>query len=330
MPGQSDWQASQYAGYTKAVDFTTYWRPSLNGLKSKHCDAEVNKALPAMVLGMVGRVGSVGQQRMALLTELIRVDLADPSKTALQSKLLRQVAVKLGEDEMSVLVAGFKLKALFQASLYRFVLRLVNNFTARHNLLPEYQGGRPPEYGEIVRPLARSYNNKKIAATAPDRVETWQHLGLEFRDEFWDDLVLKDLKSSADNSTITAVAVYDPRFESPWLLACLLKLSGPDMWSLCHDRWPIEQLPLATKYMVDTQCQFISDEESCYRLPELSCWLVPSRPIWPPPCPLSLLFGVALFPEHGTTTDALLRFADQSLYQAKQSGRDQVMIANGH
>jgi hypothetical protein len=271
VAGQGEWQASRYAGYyTKAVDITAYWRPTLKGLKSKHYDAEADKALPAVVFGMVGRVGRVGKQRMALLTDLTRADLTDASKTTLQSKLLKQVAQNLGGDEMPVLDAGFKLKALFQADLDRFVLRLAKNFTARRNFLPEYEGGRPSEYGEIVRPLARSYDGKQIAATTPDRVQTWQYLGFEFRAEFWDDLVLTECKPAADNQTFTVLAVYDPRFEEPWLLACPIKLDGPDMWGFYHDRWPIEQVPLASKHMVGAHRQFVSAKESCYRLPELS------------------------------------------------------------
>jgi diguanylate cyclase (GGDEF)-like protein len=38
-------------------------------------------------------------------------------------------------------------------------------------------------------------------------------------------------------------------------------------------------------------------------------------------------FGVAACPEHGTDRDALLRAADQALYRAKNSGRDQVVAA---
>ena len=271
VEGQGQWQACQHAGYyPKAVDITAYWRPTLKGIKSKHYNAQADKALPAVVFGMVGRVGRVGKQRMALLTDLIRADLADPSESALQTKLLKQVALGLAADEMPVLDAGFKLKALYDADLERFVVRLAKNFTARRNSLPQYRGGRPPEYGEIVRPLARSYNGKRIEATPPDRVETWQYHGLEFRAEFWDNLVLNDLKPSVENETFTVVAVYDPRFEDPWLLACPLKLSGPDMWGLYHDRWPIEQLPLASKHMVGAHRQFVFAEESCYRLPELS------------------------------------------------------------
>jgi hypothetical protein len=268
---QGKWQASRYAGYyTKAVDITAYWRPTLKGLKSKHYRQEVDKALPAVVFGLVGRVGQVGQQRLALLTDLVRVDLQDPSKTACQTQLLQQVAEHLAADEMPVLDAGFKLKALFQVDLDRFVVRLAKNFTARRNFLPEYEFGRPDEYGEIVRPLARTYDGKPIPATPPDRVETWQQHGLELRAEFWDDLVLPECKPSAENPTFTVVAVYDPRFENPWLLACPLQLSGADFWGCYQDRWPIEQLPLAAKHMIGSQRQFVFAKESCYRLPELS------------------------------------------------------------
>lgn len=64
VEGHGHWQAHQYAGYiVKAVDVTAYWRPRLKGLQSKHYHAQANKALPAVVVGLVGRVGSVGEQR---------------------------------------------------------------------------------------------------------------------------------------------------------------------------------------------------------------------------------------------------------------------------
>jgi diguanylate cyclase (GGDEF)-like protein/PAS domain S-box-containing protein len=37
--------------------------------------------------------------------------------------------------------------------------------------------------------------------------------------------------------------------------------------------------------------------------------------------------GVAVFPDHGLTREALLRAADNALYQAKHEGRDQVVVA---
>jgi hypothetical protein len=207
---------------------------------------------------------------MAVLTDLMRADLTDPSERAFQTELVKQVAMGLADDEIPVFDAGFKLKALYAAGLSRFVVRLAKNFTARRNVLPDSSGGRPPEYGVIVRPLPRSYSGHLIERTPPDHVETWQDQGLEFRAEFWYDLVLPDCKVSAENQIFTVIAIYDPRFKEPWLLACPLKLNGPDSWGIYHDRWPIEQVPLASKHMVGAHRQFVFAEESCYRLPELS------------------------------------------------------------
>jgi len=43
---------------------------------------------------------------------------------------------------------------------------------------------------------------------------------------------------------------------------------------------------------------------------------------------ITLSLGLAIFPQHATTSDALLRAADRALYRAKKAGRDQVIIAN--
>jgi len=43
---------------------------------------------------------------------------------------------------------------------------------------------------------------------------------------------------------------------------------------------------------------------------------------------ITLSFGVALFPLHAATTDALLRQADKALYRAKEAGRDRVETAS--
>jgi diguanylate cyclase (GGDEF)-like protein/PAS domain S-box-containing protein len=44
--------------------------------------------------------------------------------------------------------------------------------------------------------------------------------------------------------------------------------------------------------------------------------------------PLSISAGVAAFPAHGSTSDELLKIADQCLYQSKARGRDVVTVAN--
>jgi len=269
---REQWQAHQYEGYyPKAVDLTAYWRPSLRGWLTKHFHTLAGRALPAVVLGVIARVGSVNGQRVAILTHLVRVDPDDPSDASLQVAVVRQVAATLADDEMPVFDAGFKISQLQAAELPRYVVRLAKNFTARRNELPVYKGhGRPPEYGDLVRPLARTRNGKFFPATPPDRVTTWTENGLAFRAEFWDNLVLPDVKVHPDNPTFAVAAIYDPRFQEPWLLACPLQLSGPALRGLYRDRWPVEQVPLAGKQMLGGARQFVFAPESCQRLPELN------------------------------------------------------------
>lgn len=268
---EGHWQAHQYDGYyAKAVDITAFWRPTLQGLKSKHFDAEADRALPAVPFGLIGRVGSVDKQRFVLMEEIVRADLQEPSESKFVKRLLEQVAKGLKDDEIGIFDAGFHLQQLFEADIRQFVVRLAKNFTARRNFVSPNEMGRPAEYGEQVRPLARIYNGKEIPATPPDRVETWQSQDLEFRAEFWDDLVLPTCKANPHNRTFSVVAIYDPRYKEPWLLACPLKLTGKTLQNLYHDRWSIEQLPLAAKHMVGANRQFVFAPESCQRLPELA------------------------------------------------------------
>jgi GGDEF domain-containing protein len=43
--------------------------------------------------------------------------------------------------------------------------------------------------------------------------------------------------------------------------------------------------------------------------------------------PVTLSLGVAVYPMHGATHEAVLKAADMALYRAKQAGRDCVVVA---
>jgi len=45
---------------------------------------------------------------------------------------------------------------------------------------------------------------------------------------------------------------------------------------------------------------------------------------------ITISFGVAVFPEHGLTSDEILKSADTALYRAKNEGRDRVIVASTH
>jgi len=170
-----------------------------------------------------------------------------------------------------VLDAGFKLSQVQAAGLEGYVVRLAKNFTARRNVLPEYEGtGRPAEYGERIRPLARSYKGNRIAATPPDQVITWEEDGRQLRAEIWTNLVLPGDVPDRHNPTFQVVAIYDPLYAEPWLLATDLPIGPRTIKALYQDRWPVEQIPLAAKHMIGAHRQFVFAEESIQRLPELA------------------------------------------------------------
>jgi hypothetical protein len=153
----------------------------------------------------------------------------------------------------------------------RYVLRLANNFTARRNYpAARSHRGRPPVYGERIRPLERTYQGKTIAKSAPDRVETWLEDGVEMRAEIWDALVLPDVVPAEKAKTFQVYAIYDPAYETPWLLATPLKLKAATVKAIYQDRCPVEQVPLAAKQMVGAHRQFVHNQESIQRLPELA------------------------------------------------------------
>ena len=44
--------------------------------------------------------------------------------------------------------------------------------------------------------------------------------------------------------------------------------------------------------------------------------------------PITLSLGVAVFPDHGVTGEAILQLADAALYRAKQAGRNRVVVSS--
>ncbi len=264
----------QHGGYRPvACDLVGFFRPHLADCPSKHYASQAGKALPAICLGMAARIGSVGQQRLALPCLLLRCEPTDAGEDDLQVRLLQQTNGLLAEDEAIVCDRGFPLKQLQEAKVTRYVGRAPTNFTARRAYLREYAGhGRRAKYGQIVRPLARKRKDKTIAATKADRTETWQIGSLQeplcVRADFFDNLVRSDQKPGA--STFTCAVIHDPRFDEPLVLNTTLPLSGEALQAFYRDRWPIEGLPLVAKQMLGAARQFVFAQESRQRLPEIS------------------------------------------------------------
>lgn len=273
MQEQQRWQPRQYEGYyALAVDTTPFWRPKLKGLASKYYHSAAEKALPAVILGVVARIGEVAGKRMALARSILRVHPKDPSETALKKELLTQVSRNLAELEIMLVDAGFKIKACQEAQVPRFLLRLAKNFTARRNYLADTTGkrGKKPSKGALIRPLPRTRKGKTIVASPAEATFSWQlATGETITAYVWYDLVRPDVQPSPMADRFAIYAIHDPRYEDPLLLATNVKLKAQTAHALYADRWPVEQLPLAGKQMVGAHRQFVFAQETRHRLPEL-------------------------------------------------------------
>jgi len=107
------WQPKTHGGYHPvAVDVTAFWRPRLQTCATTHYHAEAGKALPAIPLGLIARVGGVGGQRLALPLAFVRADTADPSGSTHQRLLVRAAVAQCAPDDALVLDAGFSVALL--------------------------------------------------------------------------------------------------------------------------------------------------------------------------------------------------------------------------
>jgi hypothetical protein len=264
------WQPHVYGGYHPvAIDLTAFWRPKLRTCPTQHYDAAAGQARPAIVLGLIARVGSVQGQRFGLPLELVRADPADPSVAAHLRALLAAVAKQLEPHEVAVTDREFTVALLLAAGVQAWVTRLRKNFTARRATPPAYRGrGRRPIYGALVRPLARRRGQHDFPATPPDHQTRWTEAGRPLRAEQWHDLVVPDAAPGSPPFTVTAI--YDPAYTEPLLVATPLRLAPHHLRALYRDRWPVEQLPLAAKQMLGAARHFVHAQETCQRFPELA------------------------------------------------------------
>jgi hypothetical protein len=216
----------------------------------------------------------VDVQRYGLLRGLVRADLKDPSPSAHRRALLKRAVELQQPTDLLVTDREFTVGQLQAAGATVWVTRLLKNVTARRADPPPYGGRGPrPKRGELVRPLARRRAGREIDATPPDQVTTWTEPGSDnsdrtLRAEQWLGLVLPD--AAPGSPTFTIVAISDPAYTEPLLVATPLALTPQVLRELYRDRWPIEQLPLAAKQMLGAARQFVHEQETCQRFPELA------------------------------------------------------------
>lgn len=157
-----------------AVDVTGFWRPRRRGCPTTHYQTTAGTALPATVLGLIARVGSVAGQRLGRPLGLVRADPADPGPRVHLRRLLGVAVARRAPDEALVVDREVGVALLQEVGATAYVARLRKDFTARRATPPAYRGRRrPPTRGAVVRPLPRQRRGRLVAATPPDRVTTW-------------------------------------------------------------------------------------------------------------------------------------------------------------
>jgi hypothetical protein len=250
-------------------DLIGFFRPEFEEALGKHYHSLAERALPAVSVGVIGAVGSVGTMRLALPRAIVTQETSDLSEKALKKRTIARAATLLQEEEAAVFDAGFEVEELVEGKVGDFVVRAASNFTARRNFLPEYKGlGAKPQYGEIVRPLCRTYRDKEIAATPCDATARWKWGKRRVKALIFNDLTLQTNKPGG--RSLRGVVILDPKYKKPWILVTTLCVTAYALWCLYFDRWPIEQIPLAAKQMLGAARSFVFGKESRVRLPALS------------------------------------------------------------
>jgi hypothetical protein len=269
---EEKWKRRNYEGYQPvAVDITTFWRPHLQGWGGQFFHRIANRLMKGVGVGVICEVGEVEGQRIPLLKRLIRVNQKTDGEAELKAKILRQVGNYLDEEDVFVHDAGVKLKEVQEAGIGKYVIRLAINCTGKRNYLPpQKERGRPSEYGESVRPVARTYAENKIPATDPDVKKHFSFGKHQIQAYGWHELVRSDQKVSDTNPFFTIWVFYHPLYKKPWVMATNLPAQAETIFHLYLDRWPVEQPPLVAKQMIGLHRQFVFNPLACCRLPELA------------------------------------------------------------
>jgi hypothetical protein len=189
----------------------------------------------------------------------------------LKQMVLKKAGQSLGEHEVLMHDAGASIADMQTAGVERYVVRLARNCTARRNRLPPRKPkGRPPEYGELIRPLSRSYKGLTKPPTPPDVETYFEFEGRTIRVKGWYNLVRPYQKVAADNETFTIWVFLDSLYRDPLVLGTNLAAQPKTIFCLYLDRWPVEQIPLVAKQLLGLERQFVFALASRHRLPELA------------------------------------------------------------
>lgn len=118
VKGMTGWQEHRYEGYKPiTVDVRAFWRSALKNCPGKHYHPAAQRALPVVIMGLVGEVGEIGGQRLALPLAIERVHPKDPSEKRLWKDMLKKVKKGQAADAIIVADVGVKITDMQAAEI---------------------------------------------------------------------------------------------------------------------------------------------------------------------------------------------------------------------
>jgi hypothetical protein len=241
------------------LDWVGFYRPRLKNCSTKHFNSQAQRALPAIELGMVAKLKTVGERLIACLVTTTR--------SGDTVELLKVAKAQQGNKDVLLADSQVKIFHLYEANIERFVVRGATNLTFRRSTpRPAKPGarGRKPTRGEVVRPLPRTFKGKVLPGNDAHRVETFWDGKYEVAGLFFDSLVV-----SGCPLVFSCLVIYHPRYKKPWVLLTDLQADAETIFLLYRSRWPIESLPQTGKQLLGGHRSFVHSEVCTYRLPEL-------------------------------------------------------------
>jgi hypothetical protein len=267
---EGQWQPHAHGGFRPvACDLTAFFRPTLRDCQTRHYHADAKRMLAAVPFALLVRVGSVGAQRIPVPVAILRAATDQREETDLMRRILQEAAGQLCEQEVLVADRGFGVALLQACGVSRFVVRCARNAVAYRSTPAAYGGrGRKPVRGPLVRPLARSHTGRALAATPPDAIERWDAPQGTVQALVWENLTTKTPPAGA--APFRMVAIYDPTYREPLLLATTLPVAAQALRNLYIDRWPVELVPQTAKQLLGAERQYVFGREARQRLPEVA------------------------------------------------------------
>ena len=216
----------------------------------------MGQAVPALPLGLIGRVGEAGGQRRAVRQAVVRADPTDPRPSTQNRQVLERAVALQATDDALVVDAGFGVRLVLAVGATAWVARERKTLHRAAGDAPALCGPRPaPHPGALVRPLARRHGGRLLAATPPDARVTWAEAGQVVRAARWQALGWPN--APADQPPCDVWAIHPPAHPQPWLLVTPLVIPARAVRDLYRDRWPVEQVPLAAKQLLGAARPFV-------------------------------------------------------------------------